>query len=75
MLPTVKAPPEMTPVPPAIAQGVTTVAIKPVGPEIVHELSSGENPLPVIVTGVVPSGPELGVRVMLGAGAVTVKEA
>jgi hypothetical protein len=63
----------MTPVPPAIVQEVTTVATKPAEPETVQVESLSENPLPVIVTGVVPSGPELGVRVMLGP--VTVKEA
>jgi hypothetical protein len=57
-----------------IVQEVTTDAIKPaIEPEIVHDKSLGENPLPVIVTGVVPSGPVLGVRTI--EGPVTVKAA
>jgi hypothetical protein len=59
-----------------IVQEVTTDAIKPaIEPEIVHEESLGENPLPVIATGVVPSGPVLGVRTMLGPAWTLVRNA
>jgi hypothetical protein len=69
-LPTVKLVPALI-APPVIPHAVGEMTTPPV-PEIVHAVSLTPNPVPVTVT-TVPSGPELGVRAILGP--VTVKKA